>query len=92
MTGRDGRRDCAAMAFVTRRSPSFQNAGGAVPSSWTTLAVADFDRDGRADILWRDTNGQVAVWIMEGARFVVDRASWGVDSSWAVAGTVHAKN
>lgn len=79
-------------ATVTRRSPSFQNAGGAVPSSWSILAVADFDRDGRSDILWRDTSGQVVVWIMEGARFVVDRASWSVDSSWSVAGTVHAKN
>lgn len=79
-------------ATATRRVPSYQNAGGAVTSSWSILAVADFDRDGRSDILWRDTSGQVVVWIMEGARFVVDRASWSVDSSWSVAGTVHAKN
>src|SRR5690606_38406770 len=35
----------------------------------------DFDGDGRADILWRNTDGRVAIWRMEGA--IVDFASSG---------------
>jgi hypothetical protein len=29
--------------------------------------VGDFNADGRADIVWQDTGGQVALWLMSGA-------------------------
>jgi PASTA domain len=33
---------------------------------WAVQGVSDFDGDGRSDILWRHTNGTVAVWYMIG--------------------------
>ena len=29
-------------------------------------AAGDFDGDGKADILWQNSNGQAAVWLMDG--------------------------
>ena len=45
-------------------------AGNAIPAHAPTSALAathDFDGDGKSDILWRDTSGDVAVWLMNGA-------------------------
>ena len=35
-------------------------------SDWRVTHVGDFDGDGKADILWRNTNGAVTVWLMDG--------------------------
>ncbi|MCL4849949.1 MAG: VCBS repeat-containing protein [Bryobacteraceae bacterium] len=36
---------------------------------WAIVAVADFDADGRPDLVWRHkTTGQVAVWLMGGSQ------------------------
>ena len=35
-------------------------------SGWSTQSAGDFDGDGRADLLWRHTDGTVAVWYMNG--------------------------
>ncbi|MBF0606758.1 MAG: VCBS repeat-containing protein [Magnetococcales bacterium] len=38
---------------------------------WKAKAVADFDGDGKADILWQDTtSGDVAIWMMDGTSIV----------------------
>ena len=70
-------------------TPSYNNAGGAVPLDWTVLGLGDFDHDGREDILWRHTSGQIAVWIMEGARLVADLYPSTVDSIWQSRAIVH---
>ena len=39
----------------------------AVPSlSWTIAGTADFDGNGKSDILWRGPAGEVALWLMNG--------------------------
>ena len=40
---------------------------GAVPTTWTIVGVADFNGDGRADILWRNTNGDTYLYLSTGA-------------------------
>ncbi len=56
-------------------------------SGWTPGWVGDFDGDGRADILWRHTDGTVAVWYLHGptiagAQFLpgVPLAAWSVQA------------
>ena len=46
-----------------------QQPGGARHAStdWTIAGVGDFDGNGKADILWRNTtSGAVAIWLMNG--------------------------
>ena len=38
-----------------------------ITGTWAIQGTADFDGDGKGDILWRNDNGAVAVWEMNGA-------------------------
>ncbi|MBF0538452.1 MAG: VCBS repeat-containing protein [Nitrospirae bacterium] len=47
------------------------NGGGLVvekglSSDWTVKAVADFNGDGKSDVVLQDTNGDVYLWLMDG--------------------------
>jgi FG-GAP-like repeat len=42
---------------------------GVVPLVWSA-SVGDFNGDGKADILWRHTDGTPSIWIMSGATVV----------------------
>ena len=33
---------------------------------WSIVGQRDFNGDGKADFLWRDTTGDVAIWLMNG--------------------------
>ncbi len=37
-----------------------------VPGQWAIVRQRDFNGDGKADLLWRDTSGNVAIWEMNG--------------------------
>jgi hypothetical protein len=45
---------------------------------WAVFGSGDFDGDGKADILWRDGSGNMAIWMMNGAAV----------SSWSTIGNV----
>ncbi len=61
-------------------------------SSWSIAAISDFNGDGKADVLWRNTDGTLIEWNMNGSSI----ASSGVimsgpsllkpDASWSIAG------
>jgi hypothetical protein len=40
------------------------------PAGWTILGAADFNGDGKSDILWQTGNGGAAIWEMNGAQIV----------------------
>jgi hypothetical protein len=46
----------------------------------------DFNGDGMSDILWRDTSGNVAMWLMNGATVGTSSGVGGAPGVWSIAG------
>ena len=76
-------------------SSSFLTAGGAVvapDASWSVAGISDFNGDGKADVLWRNTDGTLADWTMSGTAITSSAtvtsagAAARPDASWSVAG------
>ncbi len=76
-------------------SSAVLNSGGTpiMPlASWNVIGTGDFDGDTRSDILWRNSDGTVVEWGMNGANIMSSSVvtSGGVvvtpDASWSVAG------
>jgi hypothetical protein len=69
------------------------SAGIAVTVRTTCLAdetaTHDFNFDGKSDILWRDTSGNVAIWEMNGTAILNQASSSvaNVPTNWSIAGT-----
>lgn len=63
-------------------------AGAQVITDWKIAGVADFNGDGRSDVLWRKTsNGQIANWLANPNGSFTDNASnssYMPDLSWSV--------
>jgi ELWxxDGT repeat protein len=83
------------MNGTTITSSTILDAGGAAVTpgaSWSVIGTGDFDGDTRADILWRNTDGTIIEWSMNGGSILssgtVSFAGAGlmVDASWSVAG------
>ena len=66
--------------------PSHNNSGAPVDPSWQIQGAVDFDSDGRTDILWRHTDGRVAIWFMAGGRFLGDAYPRTVEPGWNIQG------
>jgi hypothetical protein len=47
----------------------------------------DFDGDGRADILWRNTSGKVVLWLMDGVSRRSSALLGAIDPAWTIAAT-----
>jgi hypothetical protein len=60
---------------------------GTLPSTWSIIGQRDFNGDGNADILWRDSGGDLAIWLMNGTQVLSGVAVGNVPNNWAVYGT-----
>ncbi len=71
---------------------TYQGNAVAPDASWSVAGVADFNGDAKADLLWRNANGALALWQMDGATLSSSNmvTSQGnviaPDASWSIAG------
>jgi hypothetical protein len=60
---------------------------GKVPTSWTIVGQRDFNGDGKADLLWSNTNGDTAIWLMNGTQVIATPDLGVVGNGWSIVGT-----
>jgi hypothetical protein len=46
---------------------TYQGTAVSLNSSWTLAAIGDFNGDGKADLVWENSNGALGEWTMNGA-------------------------
>ncbi len=80
-------------ASVSSSNPlTYQSQALAPDASWSIGGVGDFDSDGSADLLWRQTSGALAIWDINGATVSSSNTvtyqgnAIAPDASWSVAG------
>jgi hypothetical protein len=87
----DGRIALWQMNGSALLSPTSLTSTPRADTDWKINGIADFNGDGKSDILWRnDSSGQVAVWTMNGATVLsrnLTSPNSIVDSNWKITGT-----
>jgi subtilisin len=85
----DGRITVWNMNGTNFVSATALNNGNPVNTAWSVAGVADFNKDGNLDILWRNSDGRALVWLMNGTSFLSGvplNAGKPVSTVWSVAG------
>ncbi len=76
------------MNGTARTSVAALSGGAPPPVEWQLTSAADFDHDGVADLLWRNTTTQkLMVWTMNGTAWtgvITPSPDHAVDSNWGV--------
>jgi hypothetical protein len=57
---------------------------GNIPTTWSIVQTGDYNGDGMADILWRDTSGNIAMWFMNGTTVASTAGVGNVQTNWTV--------
>ena len=76
--------DCTSHNFSTGRA-DFGSLGFA--GAHASRASHDFNVDTYSDILWRDTGGDAAIWLMTGATIQQGISLGNVSTDWSIVGT-----
>ena len=66
------------------------NPGRVTDTAWRVVGAADFNGDGRTDILWQRADGWLAIWLMNGASLlqgVNPEPARLADTQWKIMGT-----
>jgi len=77
------------MNGATMVSCELLNSGQPVATDWKIVGAADFNGDGKADLVWQHTDGWLAVWYMSGSTLVSGQLLNPVqvtDSDWKIVG------
>jgi hypothetical protein len=85
------------VAMATEAGPStlYVVANG-IPSTGTPVTIGtcgtsladshDYNADGKSDILWRDTAGDIAIWLMNGLNLIGSAVPGSVGTNWQIVG------
>ncbi len=79
-------------AISSSATPTYQGSAVSPAASWSVAGIGDFNGDGDADVLWRNSNGSLAEWLMDGSTIsssatpTYQGSVVSPDSSWNVAG------
>ena len=78
------------MNGATQVAGGSQLVGANPGPSWKAIGTGDFNDDGHSDILWQNTDGQAAIWEMDGANQIAGGSQLvgaNPGPSWKVVGT-----
>ncbi len=79
------------MSGVNFVRAEFISHAPAPDSAWRIAGVADFNRDGKADFLFRHRDGYLKIWFMNGTEFLSQSLIFNGDpvpTNWRIAGVV----
>ena len=62
------------------------NGAGLLDSSsgWSIQQIADFNGDGKSDIVWRHPDGRTAIWLMDGLTYSATGSLLGPATGWTL--------
>jgi len=52
-------------------------------TSWTVTNTADFNADGKADLVWLARDGTIGTWLMNGGSVLEKRTQFAAGSGWS---------
>jgi hypothetical protein len=58
---------------------------GNIPTTWSVVGTGDFNGDHMTDIAWRDTAGDTAIWLMNGASVLSTGSLGNIPTNWSIA-------
>jgi hypothetical protein len=66
---------------------SYNSSSGSLPGGQLVVGIAhDYNGDGEADLLWRDTTGNVAMWLMNGSTVISSGGLGNIPTNWSIVG------